>query len=129
MIMIGALYWLRFTYVFEAPILIPVTRSRYEGSVHEVTNQKAQVTAIAKKHGGVSGGAEGGRTGYNVTMAIGAATTPTPPHTQPHTRAHYHTCACHCPAACVRAYTLCPCVWVFLVGAAWLMMTASLSVI
>eukprot|EP01052_Picozoa_sp_SAG31_P012574 SAG31_NODE_738_length_12447_cov_4.809848_6_plen_500_part_00 len=43
---------------------------KFEGSIDQVTFQKALITKIAKKHGGVSGGSEGGRTGYNVTMAI-----------------------------------------------------------
>jgi alkyldihydroxyacetonephosphate synthase len=52
------------------PLTMVASTMKYEGSDIEVSQQKSQVTSIAKKHGGVSGGAEGGRTGYNVTMAI-----------------------------------------------------------
>ena len=52
------------------PLTMCAATMKYEGSNLEVAQQKAQVTSIAKNHGGVSGGSEGGRTGYNVTMAI-----------------------------------------------------------
>ena len=52
------------------PLTMCAATMKYEGSRTEVAQQKAEVTKIAKKYGGVSGGAEGGRTGYNVTMAI-----------------------------------------------------------
>lgn len=56
-------------YGFDPSTMCAATM-KYEGSNLEVAQQMAQVGAIAKKHGGVSGGSEGGRTGYNVTMAI-----------------------------------------------------------